>query len=153
MVVNSVVLHGQRIGNELRMKKEKKVYDVLHHEKIEVLANEGILVILNMSVLYDERMVDALSLKCRNENYFVHDAFLECELEPVRTLPNQLKHHLRRRSLDVVAADTGKEIHRVPITGNMLGRIAAIRSFPIRLSTSIVGGVRSYRSRHSPISS
>lgn len=111
MVVNSVVLHGQRIGNELRMKKEKKVYDVLHHEKIEVLANEGILVILNMSVLYDERMVDALSLKCRNENYFVHDAFLECELEPVRTLPNQLKHHLRRRSLDVVAADTGKEIH------------------------------------------
>ena len=152
MVVNSVVLHGQRIGNELHMVKEKRAYDVLHHEKIEVLANEGILVILNMAVLHDERMVDALSLRCRNENYFVHDALLECELEPVRTLPNQFKHHLRRRSLDVVAADTGKGIHRVPITGNMLGRIAAIRSFPIRLSTSIVGGVRSYRSRHSPIS-
>lgn len=153
MIVDSIVLHGQRIGNELHMVKGKKAYDVSHHEKIEILANEGILVILNMSIFHDERVVDTLLLRYRNEDYFVHNAFLECKLEPVRTLLNQLKHHLRRRSLDVIAANTGKWIHRVPITGNMLGRIAAIRSFPTRLSTSIVGSVRSYRSRHSPISS
>ena len=51
---------------------------------------------------------------CKKQ-YFTHNAFLEGELRPVGTLLDQIDHHARGRSLDVIAPDTGKGVHSVII--------------------------------------
>ena len=64
MVVNPVILQRQGVRDVLRSTRQHNTYDILQHQHVEVLANEGVLVVLDMPVLLDQRMVDALLNNC-----------------------------------------------------------------------------------------
>ena len=56
------------------------------------------------------------SITVAEEQYLANNALLEGELGPVGTQLDQVDHHARRRSLDVVTANTGKGVHPVIIS-------------------------------------